>query len=302
MAGSNPVAQYTYDAFGQRVMKVGAVSGTTFYQYDPSGHLLEETDGQGNAQVDYIYLGSLAVATLSPSAGQVYFLHDDRLGAPQLATDSGQSVAWLANYGPFGEMSAVPAGIVQNLRLPGQEFDVDTGLYHNGFRDYAPGWGRYQQSDPLGLLGGMNTYAYAAANPLNRTDPLGLDIVQVLGTDFKVGYQSGGILGGINGVINGLSTVGTPQCLVAAAKFLQSEEQAIGVALDIKDAYDFLKSVADAAAGDALAIVNVVSKVFQWGAQNSDCWGATCKPGINPNEGTSLNWDQPAQPGVPAKP
>ena len=46
MAGSSPVAQYTYDAFGQRVMKVGAVSGTTFYQYDPSGHLLEETDGQ----------------------------------------------------------------------------------------------------------------------------------------------------------------------------------------------------------------------------------------------------------------
>jgi hypothetical protein len=49
MAGSSPVAQYTYDAFGQRVMKMGAVSGTTFYQYDPSCHLLEETDGQGNA-------------------------------------------------------------------------------------------------------------------------------------------------------------------------------------------------------------------------------------------------------------
>ena len=142
LSGSSPVAEYTYDAFGQRLLKVGAVSGTTVYQYDPAGHLLEEADGQGNAQVDYIYLGALPVATISASTGQIYFLHDDRLGTPKLASDSGQNVAWLASYGPFGEMSAVPAGIVQNLRLPGQEFDVDTGLYHNGLRDYAPGWGR----------------------------------------------------------------------------------------------------------------------------------------------------------------
>ena len=71
-------------------------------------------------------------------------------------------------------MSTVPSLIVQNLRLPGQEFDVDTGLYHNGFRDYVPGWGRYLQSDPIGLMGGLNTYGYAEGNPINQTDPLGL--------------------------------------------------------------------------------------------------------------------------------
>ena len=129
------------------------VTATTLYQYDRKGHLLEETDGQGNPQVDYIYLDALPVATLSPSSGQVYFLHADRLGTPQVATDSSQNVVWSANYGPFGEMSTVPSLIVQNLRLPGQEFDVDTGLYHNGFRDYVPGWGRYLQSDPIGLAG-----------------------------------------------------------------------------------------------------------------------------------------------------
>src|SRR5260370_21416349 len=63
-------------------------------------------------------------------------------------------------------MSAVPSGIVQDLRLPGQEFDAETGLDHNGLRDYVPGWGRYLQSDPGGLAGGMNTYAYAFGNPL----------------------------------------------------------------------------------------------------------------------------------------
>ena len=174
MAGSSLAAQYTYDAFGQRLVKVGAVTGTTLYQYDQSSHLVEETDGQGNPLADYIYLGDLPVATVSPGDGQVYFLHDDRLGTPQSATDSGQNVVWTASYGPFGEMSAVPALIVQDLRLPGQEFDADTGLYHNGFRDYAPGWGRYLQSDPIGLAGGMNTYGYAGGNPVNWVDPLGL--------------------------------------------------------------------------------------------------------------------------------
>ena len=174
MAGSNLAAQYTYDAFGQRLVKVGAVTGTTLYQYDQGSHLLEETDGQGNPLADYIYVDDLPVAALSPGAGQVYFLHDDRLGAPQAATDSGQNVVWTASYGPFGEMSAVPSLIVQDLRLPGQEFDADTGLYHNGFRDYAPGWGRYLQSDPVGIAGGMNTYGYVGGNPVNWIDPLGL--------------------------------------------------------------------------------------------------------------------------------
>jgi len=68
-----------------------------------------------------------------------------------------------AAYGPFGETSSNPGLIVQNLRLPGQEFDADTGLYHNGFRNYIPAWGRYLESDPIGLAGGVNTYGYATA-------------------------------------------------------------------------------------------------------------------------------------------
>jgi RHS repeat-associated protein len=71
-------------------------------------------------------------------------------------------------------MTTSPHLIVQDLRLPGQEYDSDTGLYHNGFRNYIPGWGRYLESDPIGLAGGLNTYAYASGNPLNAIDPYGL--------------------------------------------------------------------------------------------------------------------------------
>jgi len=87
-------------------------------------------------------------------------------------------VQWTAAYQPFGYTSTGVGTIVQNLRLPGQEWDLETGLYHNGFRDYQPGLGRYIQSDPIGLAGGINTYDYVVNNPVSNIDPHGLyDIV-----------------------------------------------------------------------------------------------------------------------------
>lgn len=63
-----------------------------------------------------------------------------------------------------------------SLRLPGQFFDKETSLHYNYFRDYDPTLGRYVQSDPLGLQGGVNTYAYAYDNPLALIDPKGLEV------------------------------------------------------------------------------------------------------------------------------
>jgi RHS repeat-associated protein len=60
------------------------------------------------------------------------------------------------------------------LRLPGQRYDKETGLHYNYFRDYDPSIGRYGQSDPIGLDGGINTYAYVLQHPLGISDPTGL--------------------------------------------------------------------------------------------------------------------------------
>ncbi len=65
-----------------------------------------------------------------------------------------------------------------SVRYPGQYFDAESGLHYNYYRDYEPSTGRYVQSDPIGLEGGINTYGYVLANPLRYTDPQGLSVAE----------------------------------------------------------------------------------------------------------------------------
>ena len=79
-----------------------------------------------------------------------------------------------------------------NLRLPGQYYDSETGLSYNYHRDYDPATGRYVESDPVGLRGGINTYAYVENDPINGIDPFGRYKVygDWCGPDWTGGYTT----------------------------------------------------------------------------------------------------------------
>ena len=110
----------------------------------------------------------------SETVAGTYYYHNDHLGTPQIMTNDSAAVVWEANYTPFGEADITVETVTNNLRFAGQYYDHETGLHYNYFRDYDPELGRYIQSDPIGLAGGINTYAYVEGNPINYTDPLGL--------------------------------------------------------------------------------------------------------------------------------
>ena len=77
---------------------------------------------------------------------------------------------------PFGQADVQTEQVTNNLRFSGQYYDAETGKHYNYYRDYNPSTGRYLQSDPIGLQGGLSTYGYVYQSPLNYVDPYGLAV------------------------------------------------------------------------------------------------------------------------------
>ncbi|WP_132038718.1 RHS repeat-associated core domain-containing protein [Iodobacter fluviatilis] len=107
------------------------------------------------------------------------YYHVDQLGTPQALSDENGEIAWSAEYKAWGEAQVViseaakTAGINNQIRFQGQYFDEESGLHYNRHRYYDPEIGRFISSDPIGLFGGFNTYAYAP-NSTGWVDPWGL--------------------------------------------------------------------------------------------------------------------------------
>ena len=152
---------------------------------DEAGQLLGEYNSAGTALYETVYLDDQPVAVLKPDASgyKAYYLYADHLNTPRLITDTAAGAAnkkvWQWDSDPFGitppnENPAAAGVFTYNPRFPGQVYDKETGLHYNYFRDYNPGTGRYVQSDPIGLAGGMNTFGYVGGNPLSKTDSRGL--------------------------------------------------------------------------------------------------------------------------------
>jgi len=160
----------TINGLGQRTVQTEG-GGTEFFVYDETGRLIGSYNGQGGLIEETVWLGDLPVAMLSPNGP--YYIAPDHLGAPHQIADGRGHIGWLWDHDPFG--NGLPLGTFSdNLRFPGQFYDQNAKLHYNYFRDYDPGTGRYIESDPTGLRGGINTYAYAESSAVGASDRLGL--------------------------------------------------------------------------------------------------------------------------------
>lgn len=176
-------------ALGASALRTVAVTSTTatWHEWDVTAYLNAELAASRKVVTLALVMQSTAnpliVAASRENAANppelkvgtgasTYFVHTDHLNTPRVITNSASQIVWRwDNLDAFGANAANenPSGLgtfTCNLRLPGQYFDKETNLHYNYFRDYDPGIGRYVQSDPIGLRGGMNTYAYAESNPV----------------------------------------------------------------------------------------------------------------------------------------
>ena len=182
-------------------------AGSTFYGYTDEGLVAEyASSGSGLSNGDmlaaYGYLPNQTwqtnpaykrdVQTGTTNPDRIHLFHNDHLGSPQRLTDSEGKTSWSASFESFGRgygdassstnvavTSSTPAA--NNHRFPGQVFDGESGKHYNYFRDYDPQVGRYTESDPIGLRGGLSTYGYVGANPMGFRDPFGLQAIPVPG-------------------------------------------------------------------------------------------------------------------------
>lgn len=185
--GAAGTFSYVFNAKGLRAVKVdGAPSAARFFHYDRDGQLIAESDLAGTMLREFVTLDGLPLALYNAGASMRY-VHPDHLGGPQKMTNADGTVRWDLRQKPFGELVAAGGGATQNpQRFPGQYYDAEFGIHQNHFRDYDPTLGRYLQSDPIGLEGGINTYAYVGNNPVNRIDPLGLQAVPAPGLPIPI--------------------------------------------------------------------------------------------------------------------
>jgi RHS repeat-associated protein len=215
---------YGYSGDGLRMSQTLSGS-TTFIAWDVSGKLpLILNDGTNS----FIYgPGGLPLEQISNSGGTALYLHHDQQGSTRMLTSASGASEATFTYGPYGTLTGSTGTATSALGYDGQYTSADTGLIYLRARVYDPATAQFLTSDPL--VGTTRApYTYAGDDPLNASDPGGLNFLEELGEGVagwgdtltlgatkwvreelgidnvntcSTGYQAGGYAGLVTGVV-----------------------------------------------------------------------------------------------------
>lgn len=209
----NPVTGtvYTYDGNDRRVEK----SSGTVYWVDDEGRPVSVGTTSGSITRDYVFFGGKRIALVSLSSGNPYYYLSDQINSTAvIASGDGKTIQWEADYFPFGSVRKTYTNNLENDYLfTGDQYDYETGYNYAVARYLSGQFGRFLRPDPsdgsmeIADPQSMNRYAYVRNNPVNLSDPFGLDDGGG-GCDFDCGGGDGGCDfgcgndgGGIGGIV-----------------------------------------------------------------------------------------------------
>jgi RHS repeat-associated protein len=187
--GGLVIALYKYDALDRRVAWTALDGTTERYVYD-GDHVAMDVTGSHAVKTEYGYQPGVdrlfalrraqapiwtGIAVTDPVAGTVR----------GIANLSGGALRKRYELTAWGKVSD-DTGAVTRYRMAGREYDQATRLYYMRARYYDPELGRFLSEDPQGPSDGLNLYAYAGNDPVNFTDPSGLEIVTIRGCLFNI--------------------------------------------------------------------------------------------------------------------
>jgi RHS repeat-associated protein len=174
-------ARFTYDPLGRRVEKaVGGVA--TSYVYDGASIVREI---RATAQRKYVHGFGMDEPLAWEEGAALSYFHADGLGSVVRVSSSTGDVSSARQYDAWGNLE-VGSGD-SGFAYTGREWDPETGLYYYRARYYDAKAGRFLSQDPLGLLAGINLFAYVLGNPVVLTDPSGF--LTVTGKGQEASYR-----------------------------------------------------------------------------------------------------------------
>ncbi len=164
---------FTYDPLGRRASKTD--NGVTQrFVYD-GDDLVGTLDSAGNLIASNVFGGTTDEPLASVSGGVTRTLHANHLGSIMAVADAA-GLTHSYGYDPYGQAREGSSLDSVPFRYAGREKDT-ASLYFYRARYYESAQRRFTSGDPIGIRGGINLYAYADLDPINRRDPDGLSAV-----------------------------------------------------------------------------------------------------------------------------